>query len=94
MRKRDVLYNGVMMRTNLPGERLPGIPLIEISGECRVLVENHQGVIGYGMDEIEIKVTYGIVRIIGSNLQLACMTKHQLVIIGRIDSVALQHRGK
>ena len=28
---------------DLPGEPIPGLPLVEISGDRRVLVENHRG---------------------------------------------------
>ena len=37
---------------NLPGEGLPGIPVAEIWGQGRVLIEHHKGVIGYCREEI------------------------------------------
>lgn len=69
---------------------LPGVPLIEIYGRCRVLVENHQGVIGYDCHEVLIKVRFGVICIRGESLCLNRMCKDQLVITGCILNVGLQ----
>lgn len=71
---------------------LPGCPLIEIAGERRVLVENHNGVIEYGGNRICVRVKYGHVSIHGEGLQIAKMTAEQLVICGKIDGVDLFRR--
>lgn len=72
---------------------LPGIPLVEISDDRRVLIEHHRGVVAYGCCEICVRVRYGMVSVIGSNLNLARMTKEQLVICGCIEGVRLQRTG-
>lgn len=77
---------------DLPGETLPGVPVVEIAGERRVLVERHGGVTQYSTNQICVKVRYGIVRICGCSLELTCMTKGQLIISGKIDSVHLIRR--
>lgn len=64
-------------------------PLVELVGQNRVLIENHQGVLAYSTDEIQIKVSYGCVIVKGTKLQLLEMSKMQLVICGRIDSIQL-----
>jgi len=74
---------------DLSAEAVPGAPLIELSGQRRVLIENHRGVIQYGTNEICVKVCYGHVNISGSGLELTRMTKDQLVITGCINSVRL-----
>ncbi len=75
------------------GESVPGLPVIEIAGDRRVLIENHRGVAAYGREKILVHVKYGCVCICGCNLEMMHMTKEQLVIYGRIDSVGLQRRG-
>lgn len=74
-------------------ETLPGLPLVEICGEKRVLIENHRGVRAYGNEEISVGVSFGEVCVRGCGLSLARMTREQLVICGRIDSVNLTRRG-
>lgn len=68
---------------------LPGIPLVEISDDRRVLIEHHRGVVTYGSCEICVRVRYGIISVIGTGLNLARMTRDQLVICGCIDAVRL-----
>lgn len=80
--------------TDLHDEVIPGQPLIEIVSNFRVLVENHMGVTEYGESVIQVKVKFGSVCVCGSNLELALMTKGQLVITGCIESIKLIRRGK
>ena len=89
--KRNILLR-LTESADLPAEPLPGVPLIEIAGEQRVLVENHKGVREYSSERILIHVRYGHVCICGSCLVLSRMTNEQLVISGRIDSVHLARR--
>ncbi len=67
-------------------------PLVEISGDCRVVVENHFGVLAYATEEICIKVKYGNVLIQGDGLCLCELSRDQLVITGSIYSVRLGRR--
>lgn len=74
---------------DLPDEAIPGRPLVEIVDHCRVLIENHRGVTEYGQAMIRVKVKFGSICVCGSNLELARMTKGQLIISGTIGSVEL-----
>lgn len=94
MKHRYDILNRVSSVTDLPLEPLPGIPLVELAGENRVLIENHYGVTEYGCNEICIKVNYGKICVRGNKLELSRMTKHQLVITGCIDNISLIRRNK
>ena len=74
------------------GESMPGVPVVEIAGDRRVLIERHEGVVEYGTEQVRIRMKYGVVAIGGCGLQLKQMTKQQLVISGRIDCVQIQRR--
>ena len=69
-----------------------GMSLIEIAGDKRVLIEHHRGVTQYTREQICVKVKYGHVRIDGCGLELSRMSKEQLIISGRIDSIVLLRR--
>ena len=86
---RKQIAQRLIFAADLPDAPLPGLPLVEIYGQERVLIENHQGVTQYGRESICIKVRFGQIRISGCELELARMTKGQLVITGRIDGVSL-----
>lgn len=85
-------FENMMEQSALHPESVPGQPIVEIAGERRVLIENHLGVAAYGTERILVNVKYGFVCICGCNLEMIRMTKDQLVILGRIDSVGLQRR--
>ena len=70
----------------------PGLPLIEIIGNKRVLIERHRGVLVYDANKIYIQVSGGKICICGSDLMLAKMSKEQLVVVGQIHSVNLSGR--
>lgn len=65
-------------------------PVLELAGDCRLLIENHFGVVQYSKDGIKVKLNYGKVYVGGSDLQLQQMTKERLLICGRIDIIRLE----
>ena len=76
----------------LHGEVMPGVPLVEIAGETRVLIECIGGVTAYSPQRIRVKVRYGEVEVCGSGLEIPVMTREYLVISGSIDGVSLYRR--
>lgn len=79
---------------DLSSEPLPGVPIVEIAGESRVLIERHCGMTEYSTERICVKVRYGCVCVCGCGLELTRMSMEQLVISGRIDSVQIQRRAR
>lgn len=70
-------------------EALPILPVIELAGDRRVLIESHLGVIFYSTESVGIRVKFGTVNITGCGLLMKHMTKNKLVISGRIDQITL-----
>lgn len=79
----------IVSAADLPDEPVPGIPLVEIAGERRVLIENHCGVTEYSPQSICVRVKFGRICVSGNGLSLARMTKGQLIISGKVDSIHL-----
>lgn len=75
-------------------ELFPIVPIVELAGSHRVLVENHLGVTQYSTEMIGIKMKYGGIRICGCGLTLEHMTRVKLIITGRIDSICLLRGGE
>ena len=88
----NLFRKAVASGVRLYPEPMPCVPLVEIYDRRRVLIENHQGIIGYGADEILIKVRYGHICVCGENLKLAKMSREKLVVTGKISAVNLQGR--
>jgi sporulation protein YqfC len=79
---------------DLCGESVPGVPIVELAGDHRLLVERHRGVIEYDPQCIRIRVAYGILCVSGSNMELTRMTAQQLIISGRINGISIDRRCK
>ena len=84
------LFNWVVTKSDLMLEPLPGTTLIELMSDKRVLIQHHHGVTFYCCNEIHVKVSFGILSIVGCSMEVAQMTKEQLVITGSIESVILK----
>lgn len=87
------IWQKLAEEADLGGESTPGVPIVELAGDCRVLIENHFGVKEYSRERIAVKVKYGVICVCGCQLELMRMTAERLVISGRIDTVTLQRRG-
>lgn len=87
---RNGIIRKLTERSGLHGEPINNDSLLELSGDDRILIENHHCVISYCHDEIAVRVKFGIVHIKGHSLVLACASKEQLVIHGKIDCVILE----
>ncbi len=79
--------------TDMNDAHIPAVPLVEIAGDRRVLIEHHCGVTQYGRCCIRVRVKYGSVIISGKQLELTRMTGPQLIISGKIDGVQLERSG-
>lgn len=91
---KEKLLGALTSHWDLPDAALPGVPLVEVAGQRRVLIENHGGIVEYGSCRITVVVDYGWVVVTGSCLHLARMTREQLVICGKIEAISLMGRGR
>ncbi len=67
----------------------PVLPIVELAGSQRVLIENHYGVTAYCLTQVNVKMKYGQVQVCGGSLMLEHMSRAKLVITGRIDGITL-----
>lgn len=86
------IWDIFMEGTDLDEETMPGQTIVEIAGQNRVLIENHRGVKGYTHEKIIVCVRYGEIHVCGKNLELRKMSRHRLVIRGKIGQVTLNGR--
>lgn len=77
---------------DLAAEPVPGVTVVELAEDRRVLIERHQGVTEYCRERITVKVRFGCIAVCGQGLELNRMSKDQLVISGRIEAVQLCRR--
>ena len=68
------------------------LPIVELTGQERLLIENHQGVVSYSVKKIAVKVCYGCVIVTGDDLRLMEMSRVKLAVCGRIDGLQILGR--
>lgn len=93
MTKAKHVWQAISWAGDIHAQPLPGVPLVELAGDRRVLIENHFGVREYSRERIGVKVKFGLVVVCGQELELSRMTKQQLVIRGAVASISLERRG-
>ena len=92
MKQNENLLQRLADQVDLQSEPLPALPIAELAGDRRLMIENHQGVSAYSRENICVKVKFGLIQICGCDLELARMTRDLLVIRGSIDAVKLIRR--
>ena len=71
-------------------EPLPGIPIMEIADDRRLVVENHMGVLEYSNKRICVSIRNGFYKITGDKLSISYMSRFRLVIVGRIELISIE----
>lgn len=87
---RDRNHNNYRVLAEVP---MPGCPLTEIVGNKRVLIENHKGIIAYGCNCICVRTSIGVIHVDGSALELKCISKDRVIIVGQIKDVRFSNGG-
>ena len=88
--KRVNFLRNVTEKAGLFAEPLPGVPFVEICGDDRLLIENHDCILGYTDSEIHVRVSFGLIMVRGNKLEIFCVKKDQLVVQGKICEVILK----
>ena len=65
----------------------PNLPHVEVAGDRRVLVENHNGILEYSDTVMRIALGGMELCIAGENMDLCVLTLHELTIEGKIHTL-------
>lgn len=82
----------VSERLGIPAEILSGLPMIELTGDSAIMIEQHRGITAYSTEEICISVNFGTVHIRGAKLTIHVMNRERIIIYGRVAEVGLERR--
>ena len=75
---------------DMSAQQLQEVPIVELAGTKRVLIENHQGVVSYSSESICVLVKFGKIAVSGSELEICHISRYQLVITGNISGVQIE----
>ena len=91
---RGRLYDRLCHISTIGNGTMPGVPLIEIIADKRVLIENHRGIYRYTREQICVHTASGMIRIDGQKLFIEKMTRDQLIVVGKVEGVVMCRGGK
>lgn len=74
----------------MPEEVVSNVPKITIIGFNETLIENYKGILEYEEIYIRINTHIGIININGFNLNLEQMSKDDILVTGKIESITLE----
>lgn len=87
MKSRLSIKQKVARISEIPEDVVMGIPLLTVSGNNEISIENYGGIIEYTDSLIRIRTKTGKIIINGKNLQVNYYTNDEMKIQGRISSI-------
>ena len=81
------IVNKVIGAANLDAELNPHLPIVEIAGNHRVLIENLTCVCRYDKEKICVQTGDGRIYVLGCDLRIQMMAHKQILIYGEIHAV-------
>jgi sporulation protein YqfC len=75
---------------DLPGEVLAGLPKLTVTGNRRIHIECHKGIIEYDGSLIAVNGGSVLVKIRGENLEILSMNAEEILIRGFVVSVEFE----
>lgn len=74
-------------KLNIPEDISNGLPIVTVTGNCEVYVENYKGIIVYDKKCIKIQTKNCRVTFVGKNLEIVYYTNVDMKIKGELESV-------
>jgi len=78
---------------DLPGEVVAGLSSITLTGDSRVYIDRHNGILEYGDRRILLRCGKRITVVEGSGLEILAMSARELIITGKISGVSFGEVG-
>ena len=74
-------------KLNIPEDISKGLPIVTMTGNHQIFVENYQGIIEYEEHCIRIQTKAGRMLFTGKNLEIVYYTNMDMKIVGEIETV-------
>ena len=70
----------------LPGELMANMPKLTMTGNRRLHIEGHKGILQHDSDMISVNGVVMLLKVHGDALEIVSMSAEELLIAGRINS--------
>lgn len=83
--------NKIAELSELPKDVAMGMPVLTVTGQAELCLENYRGIIEYTDSLIRIQTKSGQIRITGQRLHVVYYTNDEMKVNGHIVSIEYQH---
>ena len=83
--------NKIAELSELPKDVALGMPVLTVTGQMELCLENYRGIIEYTDSLIRVQTKTGRIRITGQKLKVVYYTNDEMKVTGRILSIEYQH---
>lgn len=72
---------------NMPKDVILGVPIVTLTGQIDVCIENYRGIIEYTDVLVRVKTKIGQIKVTGKELQIEYYTNDEMKVTGHITAV-------
>lgn len=77
----------------MPKDVVCGVPILSVTGQSELYVENYRGILEYTEQLIRIQTRLGRIHVIGRHLQIEYYTNDEMKIVGHIMVIEYHEGG-
>ena len=77
----------IAQKLNIPEDISDGLPIVTVTGQCEVYVENYRGIIEYENNCIKLQTKVCRICFTGKNLEIVYYTNTDMKITGQLENI-------
>ncbi|TJX14726.1 sporulation protein YqfC [Tissierella creatinini] len=89
MKKTNNIKTNIYEVLELPIEITMDLPKITLIGNQEAIIYNHKGIIEYSSTLIRINSRTGIIKVMGSDLEIRNILSEEISIVGIVDNIEI-----
>lgn len=88
----ETIRQKIAETADAPKDVIMGLPLIHLTGQCELCIENYRGILEYTQEMIRVKSKAGVIRITGKRMCVEYYMNDEMKVTGRIRKVEFEKK--
>lgn len=86
-KKSEALSRNIFEFLDMPKDLVMDLPKVTLIGRNEFYLENHRGIIEYGLTRLRINLSRGFLEILGNNLEIKNLLPDEMSVYGDINTI-------
>ncbi len=86
-KKREAISRVMAEFLEIPKDLVLDLPKVTIIGRNELYLENHRGIIEYGLNRLRVNLSRGFLEVEGKNLEINVLMPEEMKITGEVKSI-------